>query len=107
MGEDIACKYLIQNSYELIERNFNCNQGEIDIIVKDINTNEVVFVEVKTRNSKKFGRGIEAINNRKIKHIINSAKYYLYINKTEINIRFDVIEVYFTDKKLYHIKQII
>ena len=107
IGEDIACNYLSKNSYKIMERNFNCNQGEIDIIVRDINTNEVVFIEVKSRNNKKFGRGIDSINKRKIIHIINSAKYYLYVNRLDINIRFDVIEVYIKDKKINHIKQII
>ena len=50
-GEDLACKYLIKNNYNVIEKNFRCKQGEIDIIVKDLSTKELVFVEVKTRSN--------------------------------------------------------
>lgn len=107
IGEDIACNYLKENSYDIIERNFNSKQGEIDIIAKDIKSKEVVFIEVKTRNTKRFGRGLEAINRNKMTHIINTAKYYLYINRLQINTRFDVIEVYTKDKKINHVKQIL
>ena len=43
-GEDIATQYLIQKGYKIVERNFYCRQGEIDIIAKD--KNELVFIEV-------------------------------------------------------------
>ena len=47
-GEDIATEYLEKQGYIILERNFYCKQGEIDIIAKD--KNEVVFVEVKSRS---------------------------------------------------------
>ncbi len=106
-GENIAYNYLQKNNYEILERNFNCKQGEIDIIAKDNKTKEIVFIEVKARSGKKYGRGLEAINTYKLKHIVNSAKYYLYINKITLNIRFDAIEIDLKLKKLNHIKQII
>ena len=49
IGEDIACKYLKNIGYRIIERNFSCKQGEIDIVAKD--KNEYVFIEVKTRKN--------------------------------------------------------
>ncbi len=103
----MACNYLQKNNYKILERNFNCNQGEIDIIAKDNKTKEIVFLEVKTRSGKKYGRGLEAINAYKLKHIRNSAKYYLYINKITLNIRFDAIEIDLKLKRLNHVKQII
>ena len=48
-GEEKACNYLKKNNYKIIERNFRCRQGEIDIIAKDLSKNELVFIEVKTR----------------------------------------------------------
>lgn len=51
-GENIATRYLIQNNYVIVERNFNCYFGEIDIIAKD--KNEFVFIEVKTRTTNKY-----------------------------------------------------
>ena len=109
VGEDIACQYLIDNKYSIIERNFRCRQGEIDIIAKDNNKNELVFFEVKTRSNLKYGRAVEAVHKEKQKHIYCVVKYYIYKNKiNEVPIRIDVIEVYIKDEKykLNHIKQI-
>lgn len=106
-GEDVSCIYLEQIGYRILERNFHCKQGEIDIIAKD--KDEYVFIEVKTRSNIHFGRPKEAINNPKQKHIYQSTKFYLYIHGL-INafVRFDVIEVYFINNryKLKHLKQV-
>lgn len=94
-------------NYEIIERNFSCNQGEIDIIAK--NKDEIVFVEVKTRTNRLYGKPREAVNYYKKIHILNTAKYYLYINDLYDNyIRFDVIEVFLNKNRIYinHIKNI-
>ena len=58
-GEEIASKYLERQGYEILDRNFNCNQGEIDIIAKD--KNEIVFIEVKTRTDISYGEASEAV----------------------------------------------
>ncbi len=108
-GEDLACNYLEKNKYIIIERNFRCKQGEIDIIAKDIIKKELVFIEVKTRTSFNFGRPVDAISNIKKRHIFNSAKYYIYQHSLYNEfIRFDVIEVYVEEStfKINHIKQI-
>lgn len=103
MGEDEVCKYLIKNNYKILQRNFLCKSGEIDIIA--IDKNEYVFIEVKTRLSKKCGRPVDAVDANKRKHIINATRYYIYINRLENrNIRFDVIEVYFYRRTINHIK---
>ena len=106
-GEEISCIYLEQIGYRIIERNFNCRQGEIDIIAKD--KDEYVFIEVKTRSNIKFGRPKEAVNETKQKHIYKSTKFYLYLHKlNDAFIRFDVIEIYFINEryKLKHLKQV-
>lgn len=108
IGEDVACNYLIKNKYKIIQRNFRCKTGEIDIIAKD--DSELIFIEVKTRTNRKYGEPLEAINIRKKRHIYKTANYYLYINNIEDNfIRFDVIEVYIKEKRFYihHLKQVI
>lgn len=109
-GEDKACNYLIQNNYNIIERNFRCKQGEIDIIAKDLSKNELVFIEVKTRSSFQYGTPAQSVNNIKKRHIICASKYYLFKNHIkDVFIRFDVIEVFIENYKfkLNHIKQII
>lgn len=106
-GEEEATKYLEKQGYQIIGRNFECKQGEIDIIAKD--KNEYVFIEVKTRQNRHYGMPCEAVNEKKQKHIWNATKYYLYIHKLENQyIRFDVIEVYKKNNKFYinQIKQI-
>lgn len=107
-GEMEATKYLKKNGYEIICNNFRCQQGEIDIIAKD--KNEIVFIEVKTRSSKNYGEPREAVDKNKKKHIMDTAKYYLYKEHKENSyVRIDVIEVYIKKDKiiLNHIKQAI
>ena len=92
-GEDIATEYLLNNNYEIIERNFNCKQGEIDVIAKD--KDELVFIEVKTRTYMAYGSPVDAITYYKQKHILKTVEYYLYVKKLENEfVRIDVIEVY-------------
>lgn len=108
-GENLACQYLEENNYKIIERNFLCRQGEIDIIAKDINKKELVFIEVKTRSNFKYGNPADAVNKEKQKHMVQAIKYYIYKNYTKnIPIRIDVVEVYIVQNhKINHIKQIL
>ena len=108
LGEQIAVEYLSKNKYQILERNFYCRQGEIDIVAKD--KDEIVFVEVKTRSNYNFGRPSEAVDYNKQKHIYRVAKYYLYKrNLLNLFVRFDVIEVLIENGKfnVNHIRQII
>lgn len=63
-GEDCAAAFLTDAGYRLVERNWRCPQGEIDIIAE--RSGEVVFVEVKTRSSLAFGHPFEAITAAKL-----------------------------------------
>lgn len=104
-GEEIACKYLLNHNYKIVDKNFLCRQGEIDIIALS-KANELVFCEVKTRRNIKYGMPCEAVTPRKINNIIFSSKYYIYINKLyNIDIRYDVIEVFVYENtfKINHI----
>lgn len=107
-GENIACKYLEENNYKLIERNFFCRQGEIDIIAQDIAKKELVFIEVKTRSNLKYGNPADSVNKEKQKHMVQAIKYYIYRNHIKNTpIRIDVLEVYIVQScKINHIKQI-
>ena len=65
---------------------------------------ELVFIEVKSRTNIKFGYPSEAVDCRKIRKIVNTAKYYILKNNlNNVPIRFDVIEIYLKDKKINHI----
>ena len=105
-GEDIATKYLEENNFKIIEKNFSCRQGEIDIIAHDFNSNELVFVEVKCRSNLNYGTPANAVDFNKQKHIIRVAEYYVFKNKIyTVGIRFDVIEIFGSQLKIRHIKQ--
>ncbi len=73
-GEDIAARYLKDQGYKIIARNFRIRGGEIDIIAVD--SDVLAFIEVKTRTSNQFGTGLEAIGYRKLKALIKTAQIY-------------------------------
>ncbi len=107
-GEIYVQKYLEKLGYFIVARNFKCPYGEIDII--GIDKNELVFIEVKTRCSKQYGEGREAVNKIKKKHIKKASNYFIYQNSLENHyIRFDVVEVYFKKNKfwIYHLKNVL
>ena len=106
IGENIIADYITKLGYKVVERNFECNQGEIDIIAKD--NKEYVFVEVKTRTNSDYGEPVDSVNKIKQKHLKRTIEYYIYINKLEEEtIRMDIIEIYIADKNyVYHIKNV-
>lgn len=92
LGEDLACDFIIEKGFIILERNFNCRGGEIDIIAKYQNL--LVFIEVKCRYFSSYGDGIEAVNYTKVKRIINSSKYYIHTKYLyDYNIRYDIITI--------------
>lgn len=108
IGENIIADYITKLGYKVVERNFACNQGEIDIIAKD--KEELLVIEVKTRTDISYGEASEAVTDTKKRHLINSIKYYIYKQKLENQpIRIDVAEVYINKGKVKvnYIKQAI
>jgi len=91
MGEEKALGFLVENGYEFVDNNYHSRYGEIDIIVK--NADYIVFVEVKTRKKGSLARPSEFVDTRKQKKILKTAKIYLSENPSELQPRFDVIEV--------------
>ena len=97
-GEKTVVHYLKKNGFKILERNFTCPVGEIDVIAKD--KNNIVFVEVKTRRSLSYGSARLAITYRKKKKISMAALYYLKINhQMDQRARFDVVTVLSTGEK--------
>lgn len=92
LGEDIAEKYIFNQGYAILQRNFRAKIGEIDIVAKD--GKYVVFIEVKTRRNISFGYPREAVDKNKQTKIKDVANIYLLRNKKYgSHIRFDVVEV--------------
>ncbi|HHU17795.1 MAG: YraN family protein [Anaerovoracaceae bacterium] len=99
-GEDLAERFLINKGYKILERNFRCRLGEIDIIAMDGTV--LVFIEVKTRRNQKFGLPCEAITSEKFRHLKKAATYYAMVSSMETyDMRIDVIEILIKGGKHY------
>jgi putative endonuclease len=97
-GEKIAAAFLKKNGYRIIEINFRCPIGEIDIVAKE--KDDLVFVEVKTRKSMELGYPEQAVGIRKQKKMSQLALWYLQKRKIDdANARFDVMAVTLTPEK--------
>lgn len=92
-GEDFAVEYLKNAGYQILERNFRCRQGEIDIIAKE--NRYLCFIEVKRRKNTATGHPLESIHKKKIHSICRTALYYLQSHSITDStpVRFDVISV--------------
>ncbi len=91
-GERLAAEELTRRGYHIIERNFRCRHGEIDLIAED--ANDLVFVEVKTRRGNAYGLPEDAVTARKQQKIVQVATYYLALHTcSERSWRIDVVAV--------------
>lgn len=91
-GEAVAAQYLKKKRFKLIASGYRCRFGEIDLIVSD--KEYLVFVEVKLRKSDHFASAYEHVDRHKQNRIRTTAEMYLSENPTNLQPRFDVIEVY-------------
>ena len=104
LAEIKASNYLIKKRYKLVDYNYSSRFGEIDIIVK--NKKYIVFVEVKMRNENSIAEPREFVDYSKQQKIIATAKIYLSHHKTDLQPRFDVIEVFCEKGKIKSIKHL-
>lgn len=91
-GERKAANYLRLHGYRIVDTNCRYRQGEIDIIAKK--SNYIVFVEVKLRKNSDYGQAREFVTAAKQQRVITAAQLWLQSHETELQPRFDVIEVY-------------
>lgn len=97
-GEDLACKYLQNQGYKILERNYRIRGGEIDIVAREKET--LVFVEVKTRYSHEYGLPEESITPWKIKALLKTARFYIQkIKWGEKEYRLDFVSIDFADSR--------
>jgi len=92
-AESQACDYLRERGLNLVERNFRCKLGELDLIMQDGET--LVFVEVKYRGRTDYGHGSEAVDRGKQLKLIRAAQVYLQQHPELMNtpMRFDVVSI--------------
>ena len=91
-GEDRAARYLFFHGYRIVKRNWACRLGEIDVIARK--GKYIAFVEVKLRHSADYGEAREFVTAQKQRRVIAAAELYLAKNPTDLQPRFDVIEIY-------------
>lgn len=98
--ENLAAKYLEDNGFKILERNFFCKFGEVDIIAQE--DDYLCFIEVKYRKVAGSGNPFEAVDFRKQKKISSVFDYYImthpYMNKFQV--RFDVVGILNTEISL-------
>lgn len=107
-GESAAEKYLRKVGYRILERNFRCRLGEIDIIA--LNGTELVFVEVKTRRNLNYGLPCESVTAAKIRHMKKAVAYYASTCPVKYcSVRLDVIEILVMEGRIHirHIENIL
>jgi putative endonuclease len=91
-GEDVASAWLEAQGYRVVERNWRCRSGEVDLIVR--RGSLTVFVEVKERRSGSHGRGLEAVTWTKRRRVVRAARLYAAARGlTDTDLRFDVVSV--------------
>lgn len=91
-GEQVAADHLRKKGYTLIAHSYRSRFGEIDLILR--NRKYLVFVEVKLRKNANFARAVEYVDRRKQEKLRITAQVYLSQHPTELQPRFDVIEIY-------------
>lgn len=91
-GEEKAALYLKRKGYRIVEKNFRCRLGEIDLIA--LKNRMIIFCEVKTRKNKEYGEPFEAVTRNKQERLRKLAEAYLQKNrKFDCDSRFDVISI--------------
>ncbi len=93
-GEDLAEEFFQAKGYQVLDRNYRFEKGEIDLVALRLDPAELVFVEVKTRSDDTWGHPEEAVTDAKRKLIFRVAECYLYEKHLQtVPVRFDVLSI--------------
>lgn len=95
VGEELASQYLLEHGHHILDRNWRCARGELDIVSWDPTGRQVVFCEVKTRRSTRFGSPIEAVTTAKARRLRHLAMLWMEAHAESVRggVRIDVIAV--------------
>jgi len=108
-AEDVVRRYLVGKNYEIIERQWHCRLGEVDIIAFDAACQQLVFVEVRAKTSKSSTRPEESIGWRKKRSLARAISYYVLVKNYQGWYRCDVCALEKIDSrrvKLLHLKDV-
>lgn len=90
-GEQLAVDFLIENGYEIVERNYRFYKAEVDIIAKKEQT--LAIIEVKTRSTSDFGDPQDFLKPKQIQRIVKAVDEYVLVNTLDVEVRFDIIAI--------------
>ena len=90
-GEQLAVDFLLNNSYEIVARNYRFNKAEVDIIAKKDDI--LAIIEVKTRSTSDFGDPQDFVKPKQIQHLVKAVDDYVIANELELEVRFDIIAI--------------
>lgn len=93
LAEEEACRFLLQQGLQLIEANYRCYHGEIDLIMRD--KKSIIFVEVRSRSDARHGHALETVTTGKQQRIIKASQHFLQRKKwlNKVYCRFDVVAI--------------
>lgn len=107
-GEEIATNYLIARGYRILERNFSCKGGEVDIVASEACSGYLVFVEVKARRDRSYGVPQLAVNPFKQRQVSKAALTWLSKNRLHDHLaRFDVIAILLSPDGSHQVEHIV
>lgn len=90
-AEQLACVYLQRQGLRLVEKNYRCRQGEIDLVMQ--HGDSLVFVEVRQRSDVRFGGALASVTTKKQEKLRLAALHYLQHKAPRANARFDVVAI--------------
>lgn len=104
IAERKAANYLRKKNYKIIDYNYSCKFGEIDVIAQK--DGFIIFVEVKARGESSIANPADFVDYYKQRKIISTAELYIAVNDIDLQPRFDVVEVYMKKDKIKSIKHL-
>ncbi|MBN2867135.1 MAG: YraN family protein [Flavobacteriaceae bacterium] len=102
-GEQLAVDFLIENGYDIIERNYRFNKAEVDIIAQKEDV--LSIIEVKTRSTADFGNPQDFVKPKQIKNLVKAVDEYVTVNSLDVEVRFDIIAIV-KEKKEFKIEHL-
>ena len=96
-GEEMACQWLADRGYIILEKNWKNRHEEIDLITRL--DDQIVFIEVKTRSSLKYGNPEDAVSLKKQRNLVNAGHEYILKHQIDLEAQFDILSILIIDKK--------
>ncbi|RED48835.1 YraN family protein [Seonamhaeicola aphaedonensis] len=90
-GEQLAVDFLIENHYDIVERNYRFDKAEVDIMAQKNDT--LAIIEVKTRSTADFGDPQDFVKPKQIKNLVKAVDEYVTVNGLDVEVRFDIIAI--------------